>query len=62
MDYAYELSKVMEATRRKESFPPVLTFDRRGWWFDGINYGDDEAKARQARDEYYDPNDLKDVL
>lgn len=64
MDYSLEAWKVVQATTPKKSFPPSLTFDRSGWWFDGINYGSDEAAAKKARDVYYgkDADDLEGVL
>jgi hypothetical protein len=61
MNFVRELEKVLQAT--KTEVVPVLTFQPNGgWWFDGICYGDDEVAARKARDDYHNPDDLKDVL
>jgi hypothetical protein len=61
MNFVRELSKVIKATSKIEP-TPVLTFQIGGWWFNGICYGDDEVAARKARDDYHNPDDLKDVL
>jgi hypothetical protein len=41
---------------------PTLTYAPDGIWFNNVWYGSDEEAAKKARDEYYSPDDLKDVL
>lgn len=62
LDYCQLLSEVLSSQKENIPMKPSLTFNKDGWSFNGMNFGNDEAAAKRARDDYYNPNDLIDVL